>query len=77
MQANCDGVVEVVGVAEAVPDEEEFVGAGAIGVEELAVGCDWRTCGHCEVGALLEAPLLLVLGLLLGGFDHLDGNSAT
>ena len=49
LKTNCNGIVKVVWVAETIPNEEEFVGARTIGIEELFVGCDWGTCGHCEV----------------------------
>jgi hypothetical protein len=78
MQAKRDRVIQVVGVGEAIPHQEELVGAGAIGVEELAVGCERSRGGHREVGALAHAPLfvLFVLLVLAGGGEHLDGDAS-
>jgi hypothetical protein len=60
LQTQSDRIVEVVSIAEPVPNQQKFVSAGSVGVVELFVGADWGTGRHCEVGSRLQAPLLFI-----------------
>lgn len=62
-----DRVVQVVGVGEPVPDQQELVGAAAVGVKELGAGPHWGVGRHGEVAGFVQTPLLLLGARAAGG----------